>query len=409
MNKEQAIDLLQTLLQMETENDQEAQVAQHLKDLLEAHDIPCQLVEYSPGRASLVAEISQGEGPVLGITGHMDVVKAGDPADWTHPPYSGHIEDGVIWGRGASDMKSGLAALVLAMIRVKESGNFKGTLKLLATVGEEVGELGSKQLTDLGYADQVQAMLIGEPCNMGIIYAHKGSLNFKVTNKGTAAHSSMPDLGNNAIEKLNQFMVDLSQRLEEEADQYDNDQLGKTFTNITLVSGGSQVNSIPDFAAFEANARTIPEFDNQAVIDIVQALVDQYNKKEGYQLTFEVTANQYPVQTNPESRLIQIIQDKVKDMPSLWIPAQVEEMGRVLGQDLSESLADYQGHDIPQPLAVSGTTDAAQFIRGNAEMDVAVYGPGVPLLNHKIDERTPINQYLDFIDLYQAVIEAYLA
>lgn len=92
----------------------------------------------------MVAEIHHGDGKTLAISGHLDVVSAGDVSQWTHPPFSAHIDDdGVLWGRGASDMKSGLAALAMAMIHLNETKNFTGTIRLMATVGEEVGEYGS--------------------------------------------------------------------------------------------------------------------------------------------------------------------------------------------------------------------------------------------------------------------------
>lgn len=75
-------------------------------------------------------------------------------------------------------MKSGLAAMVIAMIELKESGKpFNGTVKLLATVGEEVGELGGEQLTKAGYVDDLDALIIGEPTNYSLMYTHMGSIN----------------------------------------------------------------------------------------------------------------------------------------------------------------------------------------------------------------------------------------
>ena len=135
-----------------------------------------------------------------------------------------------------------------ASFAMHDSKNFHGTIRLLATVGEEVGEYGSKQLTDLGYVDDADGLLIGEPCNLGIMYAHKGSLNYKLVSKGSAAHSSMPELGSNAIEHLNVAMTQISQRISEQAEKFENPTLGKTFHNITLIKGGVQVNSIPDYA-----------------------------------------------------------------------------------------------------------------------------------------------------------------
>ncbi|MEJ7490660.1 M20/M25/M40 family metallo-hydrolase, partial [Staphylococcus pettenkoferi] len=88
-------------------------------------------------RANLIASIGDGH-PVVGISGHMDVVSEGDYGDWTYPPFELTEQDGFLYGRGTSDMKAGLAALVIAMIDIHERGLLeKGTIKLMATAGEE--------------------------------------------------------------------------------------------------------------------------------------------------------------------------------------------------------------------------------------------------------------------------------
>ncbi|VTT42208.1 ArgE/DapE family deacylase [Streptococcus porcinus] len=408
MKKKEYIKILQDVIQIESENGNEEQVAIYYRDLLKRHGIPSQLVTYFEGRSSLISEISNGPGPVLALSGHMDVVSVGNVDDWTYPPFSGHIEKDVIWGRGASDMKAGLTALILAFIEIYESQQFKGKVKLLATVGEEVGELGSAQLTDLGYLDDVEAVLIGEPCNIGVVCGHKGSLNYKVTSKGTSAHSSTPELGNNAIEHILLAMTKISERITQKSDQIVNEVLGKTFHNITLVTGGSQVNSIPEYAKFEANARTIPEFDNQALMQEVFAVIRELNKKEGFDLEATITADQPPVQTNPNSKLIETITNVANAIETLKPQSLVHQMNTVLGEDEQLNPEDFADLNQVKPMVVSGTTDAAQFIRANDNLELAVYGPGMPTLNHKLDERLPLAQYLDFIDVYKVIIESYL-
>ncbi|WP_078316842.1 ArgE/DapE family deacylase [Moraxella porci] len=409
INDEQrtALTLLCDLIKIDSQNDHEAKVALHLQQFLASYGISSKLVEFCEGRSSLVAEIHHGDGKTLAISGHLDVVSAGDVSLWTHPPFSAHIDDdGVLWGRGASDMKSGLAALVMAMIHLNETKNFTGTIRLMATVGEEVGEYGSQQLTKLGYMDDVDGLLIAEPCNVGIIHAHKGSLNYKVIAKGMAAHSSMPELGNNAIEQLNDAMTQITADIRTKADAITNPLLGNTLHNITLIQGGTQVNSIPDHAEFEANARTVPEYDNQTVIHDIQAIIDTLNTQDGYELSLIITADQPPVYAAPDSPLIHSIINSTQDLPRLQVPYLLDSMGQVLNQDLS-SLAQKFPKGLA-PITASGTTDAAQFLRHQNDVDLAVYGPGIPMLNHKIDERINIGQYFDFIDAYQAIIANYL-
>ncbi|MGF0095995.1 ArgE/DapE family deacylase [Peptoniphilus sp. SGI.035] len=406
MNRENAIDILSDLIKIKTVNGNELEVANYLKDLLLKNGIQSKLVKFAENRANLIAEIENGPGKTLVLSGHMDVVSPGDESQWTFHPFEAHIEDDVIWGRGTSDMKSGLAALTIAFIETAKEKNFSGKIKLIATVGEEIGELGAEQLTDLGYVEDVDAILIAEPCNLGVVYAHKGSLNYKVSSKGVAAHSSTPEIGKNAVEHLNRAMSEISKHFEKRAEDFSNEMLGKMTHSITVVEGGTQVNSIPDFAEFEANVRTIPELKNQQIIEEIQEILARLNKEKDFELNMEVTANQSPVQSDANSKLVKTIIDVVKEMPDLLPMNLMKSMGEVLGKDLRETL-DVSFSEI-KPMAVAGTTDAAQFMKDRSDIELAVYGPGMPMLNHKIDERLPLKQYIDFIEAYIRIIDNYM-
>lgn len=185
-------------------NNNEAEVADYYAKLLQTHGIDSTKINYQEGRDNLVATIKKGNSKkVLGLSGHMDVVDAGDESQWKFPPYEAVIDDNKLYGRGSTDMKSGLTAMVIAMIELaEEEVSFDGTVKLLATVGEEIGELGAQQLTEAGYADDLTGLLIGEPTKYNLMYAHMGSINYSVISRGKEAHSSMPEQGFNAINHL---------------------------------------------------------------------------------------------------------------------------------------------------------------------------------------------------------------
>lgn len=181
MEKQEKIKLLQDVIRIKSVNGNEEEVAVYIQKLLKQHEIESELVPYAPGRSSLVATIKNGSGKVLGLTGHMDVVDAGDAAEWMYPPFEAHIEGNKLYGRGSTDMKSGLMAMVIAMIELKEAGlPIDGTIKLLATVGEEVGELGAGDLTKKGYANDLDGLIIGEPSNYNLGYTHMGSINYEL-------------------------------------------------------------------------------------------------------------------------------------------------------------------------------------------------------------------------------------
>lgn len=379
MNKEEKISILQDIVRIHSVNGNEAEVASYLQKLLQKHGIEGKLISYSDGRDNLIASFEKGEsGKVLGLSGHMDVVAAGNEEAWTHAPFEAVIEGNRLYGRGTTDMKSGLAAMVIAMIELKESGKpFNGAIKLLATVGEEVGELGGEQLTRDGYVDDLDGLIIGEPTNYSLMYTHMGSINYTVVSHGKEAHSSMPEQGYNAIDHLNEFITRINEEMSRIAEMIENPVLGKTIHNVTLISGGNQVNSIPSHAQLQGNIRSIPEFPNDKIIEVLQMIIDELNKETEYKLTLSIDYNKIPVKANPDSSLIRCIQ---------------------------------QQFQTPLPLVgAAATTDAAEFTKASNPFDFVVFGPGVVTLPHQVDEYVEIDNYLDMIDKYQSIILSYLA
>lgn len=379
MEKEKKISILQDVIRIKSVNGNEKEVAEYFQNLLKEYDIESELVDYEePGRSNLVATIQKGEGKTLGISGHLDVVSAGDESQWKYPPYDAHIEGNKLYGRGSTDMKSGTTALILSLIEMKEEGiEFEGTIKLLLTVGEEVGELGSMQLTELGYADDLDALLIAEPTSYSIVYAHKGSINYTVESHGKSSHSSMPEEGINAINQLNQFITKANKEMDEVTDKYENDILGKFIHNITVIEGGDQVNSIPDYAKVEANIRSIPEFSNDQTVELLEKIIDEINEDLDGTLKLIVDFNKQPVESDPDSELIQNIQNIFDENLPL--------------------------------IGISATTDAAEFTKAEKDFDVVIFGPGVPSLPHQVDEYVEIDNYLEFIDVYKKLFPAYLS
>ncbi len=299
--EEQSLDVLKDLVAIKSDNDNELKVASYLKDLLAKYDIESEIKIIRDNRANLVAEIGHGK-PVLGISGHMDVVAAGNLDDWNSDPYQLTEKDGQLYGRGATDMKSGLAALIITMIELHHQGlPQKGTIRLMATMGEEVGEEGSGYFLKDGSMDDVDGLVIGEPSGYNIGYAEKGSMDIKFTSKGKASHSSMPEKGFNAIDPLMNLLIDANKTFRDENIKHDS--IGPLIFNTTLINGGTQVNSIPDHAEAEINARTIPEYDNQKVIDVLNDLIKKYND-QGAKISFDAYMNEFPVLMDPKNALV---------------------------------------------------------------------------------------------------------
>lgn len=379
MDTKQRIKILQDIIQIKSVNDNEAEVAQYFADLFDQYGIESQIIEYSPGRNNIIAEHKFSDGPVFVFNGHLDVVAAGDESDWTHPPFDAVIEDGYMYGRGTADMKSGLAAGAIALIELKEANaDIKGTIRFIGNVGEEIGMLGSEQLTKEGYLEDVDAMVIGEPTGIdNVMIGHKGSIQYRIISKGSSAHSSMPSEGINAILQLTRLIEDLTAEFDRITEEYNNDLLG-TFINVfSVIEGGDQINSVPARAVVSANARTIPEFSNDETIEVLNKFIAEANERIEGSIELDVMQNNPSVPDQSETRLAQVI--------------------------ANTGTKDYN------LFGSGGATDASNFYRANDDIEIVIYGSGVTALAHKVDEKVELEEYEAIIERYKEIAQAYLS
>lgn len=406
MDKAQRLSVLDDLIKLETVNDREEIVANYLKDLFEKHGINVELNKYADNRYNLIATIKNNDGPILGFTGHEDVVATVDDSKWNYGPFNSKHIDGKIFGRGSSDMKSGLAGLAIALIELNDDPNFNGNIKFIATVGEEVGEIGSEKLAKEGYADDLSALVVGEPSNsssrlimeqlidnglvetngakpetrIAAFCAHKGSVTYKVVSHGKAAHSSMPEVGINALDNLIAYY-------NKQAEYFNNlvvtedDVLGTTKPSVTVMNAGKQENTIPDYAEMTVKIRTIPEYGNDKIIAELKDMIDKMNQENPrMNLEFQLKSSNWPVKTDINSDFIQLVRDSYKD---------------VLGVNILT-------------VGAPGGTDASKFVQANHDLDVVVAGPGNESA-HQINEFVFEDDYLQYIDIYKTLAKKYFA
>lgn len=373
-SEEEKIQILSDVVAIKSVNENEIEVANYLKELFAAYGIESTIVPVTDTRVNLVAEIGSGK-PVIGISGHMDVVSPGDESEWTSDPFKLTERDGKLYGRGTNDMKAGLINLALTLIELKVNNELtKGTVRFMATTGEEVGGAGSKKLYEEGYMNDVDYLWVAEPSPDTIIYSHKGSLNLRITSTGEAAHSSMPHLGHNAINPLMAYLLEMDEQLN--GDDRQNEVLGKLVMSTTIFSAGNQVNSIPEKAVAEVNVRTIPEFDNDEAIHLFKQTADKYNQN-GTDIEVEVTMSLPSVFTSGKSDMVE------------W----TKKIGK-----------KYLGFDI-DVAGSPGVTDASNLLRDkDADFPFMMFGPGETKMAHKTDEYVYKDYYFAFFDIYKELI-----
>nr|WP_317315640.1 ArgE/DapE family deacylase [Limosilactobacillus mucosae] len=364
------LSILQELIQINTVNGHEQPAAEYLKQVLSDHGIEANLVALAAGRTNLVAEVGAENGPVLALAGHLDTVDVGDDKKWQHNPFCGQVIGDAVYGRGSVDMKGGLAAMVNTLIELKEAGLPKhGKVRLLATVDEEIGGLGSLELTRQGLVHDVDAMIVGEATTSRLEYAHSGSFDYRIKSYGHLAHSSDPSLGVNAVANLAEFF-------EYERHAFDDVEkspsLGHLIHSVTVFHGGRQLNSIPDYAYLEGNVRTIPEFDNTAVQNRLQTIVDRLNAETDGRFELEVVASFMPMATDPNDPFVSLVQQSYQTVAK-------------------QSL----------PLAVShGASDASRYILDEHRFPIIEWGPGKEEMSHQVDERLSVAEYLQADQVY---------
>lgn len=373
------IDVLKNLIKIQTPNGNEVEVAEYIGKLFDQYGIAYRIERFGEKRANLIAEIgNKKNNEVLVLTGHQDTVTVPNAENWHHDPFKAEIVGDKLYGRGAADMKSGLAAQIITFIELaKENFQINGTLRFIATAGEEFGTPGANRLNDEGISKDVNAMIVGEASDGNVVYAHCGSFNYQIKSQGKATHSSTPELGLNAIEGLNEF-INKEKHLFDDAP--DDEFLGNLVHSITLVKGGDQVNIIPESAELFGNIRPTLAFDNQHVVDTLQNAVDEINKDTQYQLEFKVLHSWHPVETNPKSRFVQIAKKAAE--------------------------TNYRNKDI-NLITYKGATDASVFTKGNPNMDVIVLGPDNASVVHQTDEYTTISSFIDTIGTYKDIVKAY--
>ncbi|HHO1001459.1 TPA: ArgE/DapE family deacylase, partial [Staphylococcus aureus] len=400
-SEKEKIQLLADIIELQTENNNEIEVCHYLKNLFDKYDINSKILKVNEQRANIVAEIGSGS-PILALSGHMDVVDAGNQDNWTYPPFQLTEKDGKLYGRGTTDMKGGLMALVITLIELKEQNQLpQGTIRLLATAGEEKEQEGAKLLADKGYLDDVDGLMIAEPTGSGIYYAHKGSMSCKVTATGKAVHSSVPFIGDNAIDTLLEFYNQFKEKYSElkkndtkheldvapmfksligkEISEEDaNDASGLTAV-CSIINGGKQFNSVPDEASLEFNVRPVPEYDNDFVESFFQNIINDVNSNK---LSLEIPSNHRPVTSDKNSKLITTIK---------YVASSYIEQGEIFVS------------------ALVGATDASSFLGDNKDnVDLAIFGPGNPLMAHQIDEYIEKDMYLKYIDIFKEASIQYL-
>jgi succinyl-diaminopimelate desuccinylase len=291
-----AVDLALELVRLDTVNPpgREEAAASLLGERLRAAGFEVAFHEHAPGRPSVVARLP-GDGPALCMTGHLDTVPLGG-APWSVEAF-GELRDGRLYGRGSSDMKGGVAAIVVAAERVAALGRGTAGLELVLCAAEETGCEGALHLASSGALGRAGAVLVAEPTGGVPHVAHKGVLWARATTEGKSAHASAPQLGRNAIYPLAAAVAALA---ELRFDVEPHPVLGEPTLNVGTISGGSGINLVPDRAEAGIDIRTVPGMPSP---------LDRLRSLAGPEVTIEPILDLPPVSTDPADPFVRSVAD----------------------------------------------------------------------------------------------------
>jgi acetylornithine deacetylase/succinyl-diaminopimelate desuccinylase-like protein len=248
----------------------EAACAEWLRGFLADAGADTGLREVLPGRPNVVARFpSDRPGkPRILFAPHTDTVSV---TGMTIPPFGGEIRDGRLWGRGASDTKGPMAAMLWAL---RDAGPMLAALPyeiwFAGLVGEEAGQHGAKALAA---QERFDFVIAGEPTGLDVVHTHKGSAWLSLRTTGVACHASKPEAGENAIYKMCAAIACLRNEVIPSLDALADPVLGHPTLSVGTISGGSKVNIVPDSCEACVDMRTIPSQDIAPVSDLLRARI----------------------------------------------------------------------------------------------------------------------------------------
>ncbi|MCX5676779.1 MAG: M20 family metallopeptidase [Planctomycetota bacterium] len=289
----------------------EAAIADLLASIVKPWGALTRKVPIAPGRYNFIARFP-GRGPrTLMLEAHADTV----PADgMTIPPFKPAVRGGRLYGRGSCDAKASLAAMLLAIRGVLESGaRPRATLYFVATGCEETGGLGARRLVADGF--RPDAAVIGEPTDLDIVCAHKGAYRCRVTAIGRAAHSSDPSRGISAIAGMARVVQALEGLVARRLARRRHTALGPATVSVGTIRGGAQVNVVADRCEIEVDRRTLPGETHEQIAAEIRRAVDAAGKA-GPKCRYEFKAYEwYPAfeedRRGPPARLVAAAARKV--------------------------------------------------------------------------------------------------
>ena len=336
--------------------------------------------EFAPGRSNAVCRIPfsrAAEGPVLIFNSHLDVVPPGD-ADWKSPPFEPRVTDRRVYGRGTTDAKGSVAAMMTGIQKALEfSDRLRGELIFTAVAAEETGGLGTQFWIKNREVDPRPAMaVVGEPTGLIPFIGHKGVSRRRITVHGQSAHASQPSQGKNAIYPIAHLAVYL-EALNKQLSKITDPLLGSPVISANVIHGGIKDNVIPDRCELQVDRRMIPgEETDQIDKEIESWRVGMKEEDPTLECRIDVIgSDKQPVVVSRDEPVVTCVIDAIRD---------------VTGETVA-------------PCGMPGATDMS-FLVHQGGISSVIFGPGHLEQTHIRDEFVEIEQIETAARVYAQVI-----
>ena len=225
--------------------------------------------DVEPGRPNVLATWRAGRGSHLLLTGHIDTVPVGE--GWTRDPHGSEIAGGRLYGRGACDMKGGLAAMLGAIVALRARGDQPaGDVTLAAAVGEEEDSAGTRAMVKRGI--KADRAVLSEPTAMHLVLANRGLLNYRIVVKGASVHASAPALGRNAVTAASRVALEL-EATGTQLSKRSHPVFGPPSLTIGTMHGGTRPYIVPDRCEIEVDRRLNPGESAEQVVEELQGAI----------------------------------------------------------------------------------------------------------------------------------------
>ena len=366
-----SIALLKEILAIPSVNgaDNEGAVAEFIANYLKEKHIDAFVQQIDETHANIIAKLEGKSSETVVWNGHLDTVPYGNTEEWNTDPSIPVEKNGRIYARGASDMKSGLAAMVYLLGEIGESGEKpEQTILFLGTCDEEKSGLGAEKILEEIDLSSGSLLLIGEPtgCKLGV--AQKGCIWAQLNISGKTSHGAYPEEGYNAVE----YGMKIVCRIKKWVTEYEHRLLGTATAQVTMIQGGIAPNMTPDFAEILLDIRIVPGISAEDVEKKIKKICWEEVEETNGEVKFEVRIKN-------ARRAIEIAEEE------RWL----KEFKAYLKQNGAET----------EEIGINYFTDASILTKKESEIPVLLFGPGEPRLAHKPNEFVELEKYEKYIEI----------